>query len=156
MRTALALLALLGSCTTVDSLTGEARGRFRAVYGHAAAKASDLGVDQAGGTLSYAVDADNTLLADLDLSGTRGSNVGLGIGLRERFRVDTNLQPHVGAGLTASSNTSDVDVTFGGYGALGIEAVHGKARFGLEYRYYSEFGDFEDEGLVLLRIGVQY
>ena len=34
--------------------------------------------------------------------------------------------------------------------------MHGKARFGVEYRYYSEFGDFEEEGLVLLRVGIQY
>ncbi len=156
MRSPLLLLGLLASCTAIDSLTGEAGGQFRAVYGRVAARDGELGVDQAGGSLSYGVDGEDALVADVDLEALRGRYVGAGVGLRRRFRMDESLQPFAGAGLTVSSETADLDPLVGGYGALGVELVHGLGRIGLEYRFLSDYGPLEDEGVVLLRVGVQY
>lgn len=156
MRTALLCLGLLASCTTVESLTGYANGKHRALYVRAAGETSDPDLELLGAGLSYGVDTDNTLLADLEVDALRGRELGIGLGLRERYRQDTSIQPFVGAGATLSSSIDDVDLAWGWYGGIGVEFDVAGALLGTEYRYVSDYGRFDEEGIILLRLGFRY
>ena len=149
----------LASCTTVESLTGYANGKHRALYVRAAGETSDPDLELLGAGPSHGVDADNTLLADLEADALRGRELGIGVGLREApspGHEHPALRGSVAA--TLSSSIDDVDLAWGWHGGLGVEfSMCPGARLGTEYRYVeADYGRFDEEGMILLRLGFRY